>query len=160
VFNIAHNEARLIPSIKYEDQTAIVLGILTHKEYDKGIAERPADIRPIDSETQHKAYVSRLLELQRQKTLNHRESDTVRLLILVIKDYEAKRYQFEDASPIEVLRELMDANGLKQRDLVDEVDELSSDSIVSEVLNGKRELNKNHIEKLSKRFNISPAAFF
>ena len=121
------------------------------------IAERPAEIRPIDSETQHKAYVSRLLELQRQKTLNHRESDTVRLLILVIKDYEAKRYQFEDASPIEVLRELMDANGLKQRDLVDE---LGSDSIVSEVLNGKRELNKNHIEKLSKRFNISPAAFF
>jgi HTH-type transcriptional regulator/antitoxin HigA len=121
------------------------------------IAERPAEIRPIDSETQHKAYVSRLLELQRQKTLNRRQSDTVRLLILVIKDYEAKRYQFEDASPIEVLRELMDANGLKQRDLVDE---LGSDSIVSEVLNGKRELNKNHIEKLSKRFNISPAAFF
>lgn len=121
------------------------------------IAERPAEIRPIDSETQHKAYVSRLLELQRQKTLNHRESDTVRLLILVIKDYEAKRYQFEDASPIEVLRELMNANGLRQRDLVDE---LGSDSIVSEVLNGKRELNKNHIEKLSKRFNISPAAFF
>jgi HTH-type transcriptional regulator / antitoxin HigA len=121
------------------------------------IAERPAEIRPIDSETQHKAYVSRLLELQRQKTLNHRESDTVRLLILVIRDYEAKRYQFEDASPIEVLRELMDANGLKQRDLVDA---LGSDSIVSEVLNGKRELNKNHIEKLSKRFNISPAAFF
>jgi HTH-type transcriptional regulator/antitoxin HigA len=121
------------------------------------IAERPAEIRPIDSEAQHKAYVSRLLELQRQKTLNHRESDTVRLLILVIKDYEAKRYQFEDASPIEVLRELMDANGLKQRDLVDE---LGSDSIVSEVLNGKRELNKNHIEKLSKRFKISPAAFF
>ena len=110
------------------------------------IAKRPAEVRPIDSETQHKAYVSRLLELQRQKTLNHRESDTVRLLILVIKDYEAKRYQFEDASPIEVLRELMDANGLKQRDLVDE---LGSDSIVSEVLNGKRELNKNHIEKLS-----------
>ena len=121
------------------------------------IAERPAEIRPIDSETQHKAYVSRLLELQRQKTLNHRESDAVRLLILVIKDYEAKRYQFEDASPIEVLRELMNANGLRQRDLVDE---LGSDSIVSEVLNGKRELNKNHIEKLSKRFNISPAAFF
>src|SRR3974377_140685 len=121
------------------------------------IAERPAEIRPIDSETQHKAYVSRLLELQRQKTLNHRESDTVRLLILVIKDYEAKRYQFEDASPIEVLRELMNANGLRQRDLVDE---LGSDSIVSEVLKGKREVNKNHIEKISKRFNISPAAFF
>ena len=36
VFNIAHNEARLISFIKYEDQTVTVLGILTHKEYDKG----------------------------------------------------------------------------------------------------------------------------
>jgi antitoxin component HigA of HigAB toxin-antitoxin module len=31
---------------------------------------------------------------------------------------------------------------------------------VSEVLNGKRKINKNHIDKLSKRFNVSPAVFF
>jgi HTH-type transcriptional regulator/antitoxin HigA len=31
---------------------------------------------------------------------------------------------------------------------------------VSEVLRGKRELNKGQIEKLSKRFHVSPAVFF
>ena len=35
-----------------------------------------------------------------------------------------------------------------------------SESIVSEVLHRKRELNKSHIEKLSKRFHVSPAVFF
>jgi HTH-type transcriptional regulator/antitoxin HigA len=33
-------------------------------------------------------------------------------------------------------------------------------SIVSEVLNGKRKLNKDHIKRLSRRFHISPELFF
>jgi HTH-type transcriptional regulator/antitoxin HigA len=35
-----------------------------------------------------------------------------------------------------------------------------SKSVVSEILHGSRKLNRNHIEKLSKRFNVSPAVFF
>jgi HTH-type transcriptional regulator / antitoxin HigA len=58
---------------------------------------------------------------------------------------------------VEVLAELMAANNLKQKDLAPL---LGSDSIVSEVLYGKRELNKQHIEKLSQRFKVSPALFF
>jgi antitoxin component HigA of HigAB toxin-antitoxin module len=52
-----------------------------------------------------------------------------------------------DASPVEVLRTLMDANGLRQKDLVPI---FGSESVVSEVLYKKRDLNKNnknHIEK-------------
>jgi HTH-type transcriptional regulator/antitoxin HigA len=51
----------------------------------------------------------------------------------------------------------MVGNNLKQKDLAPL---LGAESIVSEVLNGKRELNKQHIEKLSQRFNVSPALFF
>ena len=58
---------------------------------------------------------------------------------------------------VEVLRALMDANNLRQKDLVPI---FSSESIVSEVLHKKRALNKTHIEKLSKRFHVSPAVFF
>jgi antitoxin component HigA of HigAB toxin-antitoxin module len=35
-----------------------------------------------------------------------------------------------------------------------------SESVVSEVLGGRREINKRQIEKLSQRFNVSPAVFF
>ena len=55
------------------------------------------------------------------------------------------------------LTELMAANNLKQKDLAPL---FGSESIVSEVLHAKREMNKQHIEKLSQRFNVSPALFF
>jgi antitoxin component HigA of HigAB toxin-antitoxin module len=52
---------------------------------------------------------------------------------------------------------LMDQPGLKQKDLIDV---FGTPSIVSEVMNGKRDLNKAHIERLSKRFHVSPELFF
>jgi mRNA interferase HigB len=35
IFNIAHNEARLVALIDYDMQTVTVLEILTHKEYGR-----------------------------------------------------------------------------------------------------------------------------
>src|SRR5260370_18962643 len=78
-------------------------------------------------------------------------------LITLIEAYEEEHHSIPDASPVEVLRTLMDANGLRQKDLVRI---FGSESIVSEVLHKKRDLNKTHIEKLSKRFHVSPAVFF
>ena len=51
----------------------------------------------------------------------------------------------------------MEANELRQKDLVDV---FGTESIVSDVLNGKRELTKEQIRRLSKRFHVSPAVFF
>ena len=62
-----------------------------------------------------------------------------------------------DCALFAVLRALMDANDLRQKDLVPI---FGSESIVSEVLHKKRALNKAHIERLSKRFHVSPALFF
>jgi antitoxin component HigA of HigAB toxin-antitoxin module len=44
-----------------------------------------------------------------------------------------------------VLRELMDANGLRQKDLADDLD---GESIVSLILKEKRQLNRKQMEKL------------
>jgi HTH-type transcriptional regulator / antitoxin HigA len=51
----------------------------------------------------------------------------------------------------------MDQHHLRQKDLVDV---LGTPSIVSEVLSGKREMNKDHIKRLSQRFHLSPELFF
>ena len=61
------------------------------------------------------------------------------------------------ATPRDVVRHLMESNGLRQVDLIDV---FGAESTVSEVLNGKRDLAKSHIEKLSLRFNVSPELFF
>ena len=75
----------------------------------------------------------------------------------LIEAYEEEHDSIPDASPVEVLRALTDANNLRQKDLAPI---FGSESIVSEVLHKKRDLNKTHIEKLSRRFNVSPAVFF
>jgi HTH-type transcriptional regulator/antitoxin HigA len=43
---------------------------------------------------------------------------------------------------------------------VADLPEIGSKSLVSRILNGERRLTRNHIEALSKRFNINPALFF
>jgi HTH-type transcriptional regulator/antitoxin HigA len=75
----------------------------------------------------------------------------------LVEAYEEEQYSIPDASPLEVLRTLMDAHDLRQKDLAPI---FGSESIVSEVLHRKRDLNKTHIEKLSKRFHVSPGVFF
>lgn len=50
----------------------------------------------------------------------------------------------------------MAANDLRQKDLVGI---LGSESMVSLVLNGQRPLALAHIQALSRRFKVSPAAF-
>ncbi len=111
----------------------------------------------ITSERQYEEYVSTLLELEHREDLSAAEENFTELLTLLIEVYEEKHHAIPDASPVEVLRELLAANGLRQKDLARL---LGSESVVSEVLSGKRELNKRQIEKLSKRFRVSPAVFF
>jgi HTH-type transcriptional regulator/antitoxin HigA len=73
-----------------------------------------------------------------------------------VGDYEDANHDLPDAPPAEVLRELMSQHRLKQSDL----HEIGSQGVVSEVLNGRRELNARQIAILSKRFHVSPAVFF
>lgn len=112
---------------------------------------------PITSERQHAEYVSVLDKLARHETLTREEDKYAQVLMALVEAYEEQNHSIPDASPVDVLRTLMEANDLRQKDLAPI---FGSESIVSEVLNGKRDINKNHIEKLSKRFGVSPAVFF
>ena len=57
---------------------------------------------------------------------------------------------------IATLKLLMEQHGLS----ISNLPEIGSNTLVSKVLNGKRNLTKSHIEALSKRFGLSPALFF
>jgi len=117
------------------------------------------EIRPevIQDEKQNRAYIGRLEVLSSKKHLTSAEQKLMRLLLLLVEDFERNSDPIPDAGPIDVLRHLMEAHGLRQRDLTDV---FGAESIVSEVLHGKRELTKAHIRRLSVRFSVSPAVFF
>ena len=73
----------------------------------------------------------------------------------LIDAYETKHCSIPDASPVDVLVFLMEQHGLKQADLP----EIGAQSVVSDVLSGKRQLNIRQVSALSKRFGISADAF-
>jgi HTH-type transcriptional regulator/antitoxin HigA len=112
---------------------------------------------PITSERQHEEYLSVLDKLANKDNPTSEEEKYAEVLMTLIEAYEEEHHFLPDASPVDVLRTLMVANDLRQKDLVPV---FGSESIVSEVLHKKRGLNKTHIEKLSKRFRVSPAVFF
>ena len=78
------------------------------------------------------------------------------LLTKQIEAYEQEHHNLPDATPAEVLQYLMEEHDLKQTDLADE---LGGQSVVSAILNGKRELNTRQVKALAARFNVSPAVF-
>src|ERR1700722_7719202 len=112
----------------------------------------------IRSEAENERYIALLEELDRKGgRMSAAERRMAELLTLLIEIFEEKHYALEAASPIEILNELMSANDLKQKNLLDI---FGTPSIVSEVLNGKRRLNTEHIRQLSLRFKVSPEVFF
>lgn len=112
----------------------------------------------IRTEQENEVYTEILRDMdQRDRVLTASERELARLLTLLIEDFEEKRYSLPRAKPLEALRFLMDQHGLKQKDLTGV---FGTPSIVSEILNGKRELNKEHIKRLSRRFHVSPEIFF
>jgi HTH-type transcriptional regulator/antitoxin HigA len=128
----------------------------TLTEYGALLQKIPPKV--IRTEKENEAYTEILYELNRRsKTLTVAEKEFAELLTLLIEDFEEKRYRLPRAHPLEVLRFLMEQHGLRQKDLTEV---FGTASIVSEVLNGKRELNKEHIERLSERFHVSPELFF
>jgi HTH-type transcriptional regulator / antitoxin HigA len=73
----------------------------------------------------------------------------------LIEAYEEKHHPMPASSGAEMLRYFMEERGLAQSDLT----EIGSQGVVSEVLNGKRELNIRQVRALAKRFHVSPAVF-
>ena len=85
----------------------------------------------------------------------HPLADLVNTLGTLIGEYDDVHYPAQEVSPLAMLRFLMDENSLTQSDLP----EVGSQGVVSEVLNGKRELNVRQIKALSARFHVSPGVF-
>jgi HTH-type transcriptional regulator/antitoxin HigA len=111
----------------------------------------------IRTEEQLEAYTKALFRLTAEPSPTAAHVEAIELLTVLIERYEEEQYALPNASQVDVLRFLIAQHGLKQRDLAAD---LGGESVVSEVLSGKRKLNAAHIEQLSKRFHVSPAVFF
>ena len=114
-----------------------ILSIHNEREYDLAIKRLDELLDEVGDDEKHPLYG--LL-------------DTLSTLIEV---YEEQHYPIPESSGVDMLRYLMEEHGLRQSDLP----EIGSQGVVSEILNGKRELNTRQISGLAKRFHVSPAVF-
>jgi HTH-type transcriptional regulator/antitoxin HigA len=134
----------------------IAIATAAQPEYARLLAESLPTV--IDSEGLNELYLEQVSELlRREDSLSPAETQLLKLLTLLIEDFEEKHYSVPQSGPLAVVAFLMDQHSLKQKDLTDI---FGTPSITSEVLSGKRELNKEHIRRLSKRFGVSPELFF
>ena len=118
-------------------EIAPILTIRNEREYNLGIERINALVDEVGTNENHPLYT--LL-------------DTLGILI---QAYEEEHYPIPGCSGVEILRYLMEEFSLSQSDLP----EVGSQSVVSEVLNGKRELDLRQIRALAERFKVSPAVF-
>ena len=78
-------------------------------------------------------------------------------VIPFIEHFERREFATGAATPEEVLEFLMEQHDLSQYDLAKE---LGGQPVVSQILKGKRRLTREHIERLSRRFGVTPATFY
>jgi antitoxin component HigA of HigAB toxin-antitoxin module len=84
-------------------------------------------------------------------------SEYLDVLTDLIEQYEADHEPIPDASEADVLRLLMESNGLSQMALARKVG--ISQSTVSAVLHGTRSLTRDQVITLARFFNVGPGAF-
>jgi HTH-type transcriptional regulator/antitoxin HigA len=121
-------------------------------------ARAPVKLTAIRSERHYKAmteFMNKLLDKVGDRE-SHPLAGLLDVVTMFVRDYEERHVEIPDAGPAEVLRFMMEQHDLRQVDLAEL---FGSQSNVSEILNGKREINARQARALGKRFGVSPAAF-
>lgn len=110
------------------------------------------------TEAEYQARVNLLNELIDEvgEDEKHPLASLLEIVGIAVSSYEQSHIEIPAASSQDVLALLMAEHQLKQSDLP----EIGSQGVVSEILNGKRQLNARQIQALSQRFNISADVFF
>ena len=119
--------------------------------------EREVPLHPIRTETEYDAAVAAMNRLLDAGAANekHPLANLVATLGELIGDYDDTYYPASEVSGTDMLKFLMQQHGLKQGDLP----EIGTQGVVSEIINGKREINLRQVRKLKERFGISADAF-
>ena len=118
-------------------QVSDLFRIQNEQDYDRAVERLNTLIDEVGTDERHPLYS--LL-------------DTLGTVLHVWEEQHHAMPEFEGA---DLLQFFMEEHNLSQSDLA----EVGSQGVVSEILNGKRDLNVRQIRALSKRFGVSPSVF-
>jgi HTH-type transcriptional regulator/antitoxin HigA len=114
-------------------------------------------LRPIRTEAELDAAAAIIDELTDRDDLSSTERDYLEVLGDLVEKYEDEHVAMPHVSDAEMLQSLMDEKGVRQADVVRGTG--ISKTVLSLVLNGRRDLTREHIEVLARYFGVNPAVF-
>lgn len=109
-----------------------------------------------ESENERALEIVNQLMTKGEKKLSTEENLLLRMLVLLIEEFEKKAYPIQPAEPHEVLKTLLENRGLKQVDLMPI---FGARSNVSAVLAGNRSIGKSQAKALAEFFKVSAELF-
>ncbi len=124
-------------------------------QYIKLIQRFP--LRPLSKDADLEQALVVMDDLIDRPFLSQAEEDYLHVLTDLIAQYEHETIVFERVDDANMLRFLIEQKGVTQSDVSAAAD--IAESTVSEVLAGKRKLNRAHIGKLGRYFHVGPGAF-
>lgn len=101
-------------------------------------------LRPIRNEEEHETALAEIYALWDAEP-GTPEADWLDVLILLVEDYEKRQYPIDPPDPIDLILFVMEANGLKQKDMLPY---FGTYARTSEILNRRRPLTLEMIRKL------------
>ena len=114
-------------------------------------------LRPLRSDKELNNAIKMIDSLIIRGDLDTGEQDYLDILTDIVEKYEAEEHPMPPVSDADMLRHLIEARRISQSKLAADV--RISMSTISEVLNGKRKLNRNHISVLSEYFGVPSSLF-
>ena len=128
--------------------------ILNPESYANLLAIYKPKVIRTDEENEQAIALAEKLAHQLNRTTE--ESALYDLLITLIEKYENEQYPMGESKPLSMLLHLMEAKDLKQGDLVGV---MASSEVVSEIINGEREISKAEARVLGPFFQVDPELF-
>jgi HTH-type transcriptional regulator/antitoxin HigA len=111
--------------------------------------------RPITNDTELIATQNQINSILDKGKLTQDDRDYLKVLGTLVYDYEDTNEPMPTLKGVELLKALLEESNLQPKDLATIC---QSESIVLDILEGKRELTVSQIKELAAFFQISPAA--
>ena len=113
--------------------------------------------RPISEESELPEVEEHIWELLAIDERSPAQEAYLTLLRDLVQRWEQEHAVIPPLTGVELIKQLLTDRGWRHKDLVPV---FGSESHVSDVLSGRRELRTKHIESLAALFHVSPAVFF
>lgn len=114
-------------------------------------------LRPLESEIEFEQAIDIVDKLLDHKKLDPGEQDYLDVLSDLVERFEEELYPEAEVPDGPMVRFLMDAKGVNQKQVAKGTN--IATSTISDVLAGKRSLNRSQIGKLARYFHVEPSVF-